>query len=139
MGNSLWLLSLATSWALFGLIWVIQLNHYPSFSYIDESEFLNFHHHHTSSITLIVMPLMLLELGLSLYLAYEYRGFWIASAAMVLLIWASTFFIQVPLHNQLDSGKDIAIIQQLVTTNWIRTALWTLKALLLSWLFLRAA
>ena len=27
-----WLLTLATSWALFGLIWIVQLVHYPSVS-----------------------------------------------------------------------------------------------------------
>ncbi|MEL6868082.1 MAG: hypothetical protein AAFP19_26910, partial [Bacteroidota bacterium] len=113
------LLSLSTSWALFGLIWTIQLSHYPSFSYIDIQQFNDFHGHHTRSITLIVMPLMLLELGLSIWMARSFDMLWLIPLIMVILIWASTFFIQIPLHNQLASGKDMAAIKQLVQTNWI--------------------
>jgi len=127
------------SWALFGLIWVIQLVHYPTFPYIAEKDFLAFHQHHTTSITIIVMPLMLAELALSGYLAMHQK--WelpfLIPFILVLLIWASTFFIQIPLHNQLGSGKDLNAIQKLVNSNWIRTVLWTAKAIWVSYYFLK--
>ena len=132
-------LNLIFAWALFGLIWVIQLVHYPSFSYIAEKDFLVFHQHHTTSITMIVMPLMLAELALSGYLAMQQKWdmTYLVPFILVLLIWASTFFIQIPLHNQLDAGKDLKVIQKLVNSNWIRTLLWTIKAVLVSYYFLK--
>ncbi len=131
------LLNLAISWILVGLIWTIQLVHYPSFAYIDQQVFQIFHQHHTSSILLIVMPLMLLELGLAFYLAqhYNWQLVFLVSLIVVVLIWMSTFFVQVPLHNALEIEKDINIIQKLVTTNWFRTILWTGKAIWLTYFF----
>ena len=54
----------AVSWALFGLIWTVQLVHYPAFRYIQEGQFTAFQHFHMQGITLIVLPLMLAELAL---------------------------------------------------------------------------
>lgn len=131
------LMNIGVSWALFGLIWTIQLSHYPAFQFIEDEKFLAFHQHHTSSITLVVMPLMLLELALSIWLVYQQGWNWSIPLFLVIAIWASTFLIQIPLHHQLGSGKDLTIIQKLVYTNWIRTILWTTKALLVSWYFLK--
>ncbi|MFK7933594.1 MAG: hypothetical protein AB8G22_08785 [Saprospiraceae bacterium] len=131
------LILLTVSWALVGLIWTIQLVHYPSFHYIDPAEFSAFHQHHTNSITLIVLPLMFAELGLSAYLAYQYNFSWqyLLPLFIVLAIWASTFLISVPLHNQLATVKNELLIKKLVDTNWIRTVLWTGKAVLISFLY----
>ncbi|MEM7574752.1 MAG: hypothetical protein AAF433_17740 [Bacteroidota bacterium] len=136
------LFSLAVSWALFGLIWLVQLVHYPSFRYI--GDFQAFHGHHTSSISLIVGPLMLAELAISVYLAWSssFQWQWLLPLLMVLLIWANTFFQAVPLHEKLAQqavvGADSTAMQEqieaLIRVNWPRTILWTLKALWLSWL-----
>jgi len=101
--------------------------------------FLAFHQHHTRSITFIVMPLMLGELGLTFYLAQQQKWalIWLIPLILVLLIWLSTFLIQVPLHNQLGIGQDSSLIKRLVQTNWIRTILWTIKAIWLSYYFIR--
>ncbi len=133
-----WLLQLSTSWALFGLIWIVQLVHYPTFRFTEHTDFQAFHQHHTTSITYIVMPLMLVELGLALYLAYRSGGTftWLFALVLVLLIWAHTFFLAVPLHNRLGLGFDGAVAEQLVRVNWWRTALWTLKAMWVSYVFL---
>jgi len=122
---------------LVGLIWTIQLVHYPGFAYVEPAEFTRFHQHHSTSISWIVLPLMVTELGLSAYLAYQFNFNWKYTVPLliVLVIWASTFFISVPLHNALMGVKDSANIEQLVATNWIRTVLWSGKALLLSYLF----
>ena len=128
---------LAISWMLVGLIWTIQLVHYPGFAYVEPAELTRFHQHHSTSISWIVLPLMVTELGLSAYLAYQFNFNWKYTVPLliVLVIWASTFFISVPLHNALMGVKDSANIEQLVATNWIRTVLWSGKALLLSYLF----
>lgn len=122
------------SWALFGLIWIVQLVHYPSFRYVAMDRFAAFHQHHTRSISFIVLPLMLAELGLGITLVWQSDLDWryIIALVMVGLIWVSTFLIQVPDHNALGQGKDDRLIERLVKTNWIRTILWTAKALWLS-------
>jgi hypothetical protein len=130
-------INVAVNWTLVGLIWVIQLVHYPTFAYVDNSNFLQFHAHHSKSISIIVMPLMLIELALATYFAYQNQWNFIALTPLlfVLLIWASTFFIQVPIHQKLGQGKNLVLIQKLVNTNWIRTVFWTIKAIWVSYYF----
>ena len=130
-----WLLTLATSWALFGLIWTIQLVHYPSFRYVPD--FTDFHSYHTGSISLIVAPLMVAELAVSAWMAYRTNvAFsWLVPLLLVLAIWAITFFRAIPLHESLARLRDDAVIESLIAINWPRTLLWTLKAVWVSALF----
>lgn len=133
MQSHLWLFQLALSGVMTGVIWIIQCVHYPSFRYVEMSQAADFHAHHTSSIGPIVAPLMIGELGLSIYLAY--RGgvqSWVI-LALVLIIWLSTFALQVPLHNSLGKDWSMLSIDKLVNTNWIRTIAWTLKLILVGW------
>lgn len=133
-------LNLAMTWALVSLIWIVQLVHYPSFHFIAEIDFSGFHVHHTQSITWVVMPLMLAELGLGFFLAAQNNWAWsyLFPFLIVILLWLSTFLVQVPLHNALGAGKDTAVIDRLVQTNWWRTILWTMKGLWLGWVLLKA-
>jgi hypothetical protein len=128
----IFLINGSTSIFLCGLIWVIQLVHYPSFHFVEESRFIEFQAFHTRRIDYIVMPLMSIELGTSAamwwfsnYMELTSFGFYV-----VLLIWIATGLFSVPNHNKLEKAKDTAAIQALVNTNWIRTILWTMKAAL---------
>ena len=142
--ESLHQLSFATTLMLTGLIWVIQLVHYPSFRFVDESRFADFHRFHTFSISLIVIPLMLTELatGSCRLLICMDPSFsdpltvWGERAAFAALlgVWVSTFLIQVPLHERLALSRDPQLIEALVQSNWIRTGLWSLRAGLLYFL-----
>lgn len=126
----------AISWGLFVLIWVVQLVHYPSFQYIDKEQFTAFHQHHTKSISIIVLPLMVLELGLAgvLSITSNFHWHYLVPLILVFLIWVSTFLFQVPDHNKLATGKNRETVDRLVRTNWMRTILWSFKAFWL-WLF----
>ena len=46
-----------------GVIWVVQLVHYPLFAQVGETSFVSYHQAHVRLISYIVMPAMLLELG----------------------------------------------------------------------------
>ncbi len=120
-----------------GLIWVIQLVHYPSFRYVDSSGFREFHQHHTKWTGVIVVPVMLGELITSFLLFLS--GSWLSANSIgfyvVAALWLVTFFIQVPLHNKLTGGKDKNVINRLVQSNWVRTALWTAKAGINFWVW----
>ena len=91
-------LNLAVSLALLGLIWTIQLVHYPSFGYVSHENFVAFERFHSQRISLLVIPLMLTELALAALLlvlsAYSYQ--YILCALAVLGIWLSTFFSACP-------------------------------------------
>lgn len=128
--NLIFLVNLASSLFMMGLIWTIQLLHYPSFQFVDENNFKDFHRFHNQKISFIVIPVMISELVTSGllwwnegYLSLNGIGFY-----LVLLIWVSTFLLSVPNHAKLSKGKDDVVITALVNTNWVRTMLWTVKA-----------
>lgn len=143
--NTKWLLlgNLLITGYLTGLIWTIQVVHYPSFAKFSPADFLAFHHFHTSRITLIVALPMVLELALAGLLLMNkpdaLLGFWpnVLLFGLVLVLWASTFLWAIPLHNRLEQGFDAGIIEQLVGMNWIRTLAWSLRLAILTWLVSR--
>lgn len=124
------------AWAMFGIIWVVQIVHYPAFRYIDPSQFTVFHQFHSNFITPIVGPLLLLELATGILLVTresQQALYWI-NALGVVGMFVATFAISVPLHNKLIAGFDLATIDRLIWTNWIRTFIYTLRAPLLVYL-----
>jgi len=128
-----WLLPVhyAVTWALVGLIWTIQMVHYPLFAQVGPEHFVAYHRRHTREITLVVGPLMLAELATAVLLVLEgNRDPWLlASLPLLALIWISTGFVQIPLHNTLTTGFDAHAHRRLVTTNWWRTAAWSARGI----------
>ena len=102
-----------------GLIWLVQLVHYPGFKYVGSNDFINFENFHTSRISLIVIPAMFFELitGTILVLSHPKNALFITAMGLLLLIWFSTFVLSVPLHSKLSLGKNIDSINSLVKTN----------------------
>ena len=134
------------TFAMTGLIWLIQLVHYPLFVKVGADQFVAYEIAHSRQITPIVMPLMFAELLASLWLAWKPSAagafvapqtVWVILAVMVLAIWLSTAVLQVPLHNQLEKGVDENAVRRLVSTNWIRTILWSARSIGLMWILLR--
>lgn len=123
---------------LCGLIWTVQVVHYPSFRFVNSEEFPRFHEHHLRRISIAVIPAMLAELICGIFLLFgkpSYGKNWhLLLLSILAIIWLSTFCIQVPLHNALKAGKDAGKIRTLVGTNWIRTFGWTARAAILSFL-----
>ena len=93
---------------------------------------------HTQWITPIVGPLMLIELGTAFWLAQTPPAalpvwqIW-TGLGLVMVIWASTALLQIPLHNSLGRGLDVEAIQKLVTGNWVRTIAWSVRSVLVLW------
>ena len=129
----LFFLNVISAFLLTGVIWTIQIVHYPSFHYIDKLSFTNFHNFHERRISIIVMPLMLIELitSIALYIHNMWSIIFALNLLIVGLIWCSTFFVQVPIHSILSEKKDKNLIEKLVNTNWIRTFLWSMRMLLI--------
>lgn len=115
------------------LIWLVQLIIYPSFHHLDKNDFKLWHAKYTGVISPIVGPLMLLQGGIEiLHVFLQDPRWWRLIAITALLL--STFGLSVPCHRTLQSaGKNTTVIQRLVATNWIRTALWTFLFLQSFW------
>ncbi len=114
------------------LIWMTQLVVYPSFTYYAENNLINWHSRYTTAISIIVMPLMLLQVGIhGWYLFNNFSWTGLVAAIMIALIWVNTFFFAVPLHNQIASERNVLeAAASLVKVNWFRTVLWTFVFLL---------
>lgn len=127
------LIQVATTWAMTGIIWFVQLVQYPSFARVPAASFPEFHAHHSSSISIIVAPLMIAEaISSAAFLWAPLRvqtpaQIWLG-IGLVAFIWASTFLLQVPAHSQLGSGFNEGTWHMLVRSNWLRTIAWSARA-----------
>ena len=137
------LAQLGSTLPLVGLIWLIQLVHYPLFARVGADTFIEYHAAHSRLITFIVAPLMLVEL-LAAFAATQVRDtsepaplLWVG-LALAFVIWAVTMFVSVPQHNVLSQGFHPGAHALLVSTNWLRTLAWTARGALLLWLTARA-
>ncbi len=111
-----------------GVIWLVQLVHYPLMRFVPVDQFVEFHAQHSSLITFVVGPVMLAQLATCLFLP----GKWLWLCGFLsLAVFAATFFVSVPFHNSLTNGFNADVHQALVRTNWIRTALWSAHSLVL--------
>lgn len=129
-------LHLAACAFMVGVIWLIQLVHYPAFLQINESRFGDFHHLHSLRMGWIVGPMMVFELVTGALLLMESKSdiLLVLNLAGIIAIWVCTFAISVPIHNSLSRGRDQQHIEKLVRTNWPRTWLWSLRLVTLIWL-----
>ena len=129
------LANVATTWFMVGLIWFVQLVHYPQFASVGMDGFVPYHRRHTRFTTYVVIAPMLIEAASALYLAVippAGISVWLprTAAAILAVVWLSTWLLQVPRHNELGSGFDPRACGRLCRTNWIRTAGWTARGLL---------
>jgi len=115
-----------------GIIWVIQLLHYPTFHFIKESDYVEFQHFHMQRISFIVVPVMIIELLSGFMLVYYIRSNLLILCLIILLvIWLITFVFFTKLHQSLLGGYDKIIVDKLVQINWSRTILWSLRLIIL--------
>ncbi|WP_339745916.1 hypothetical protein [uncultured Rubinisphaera sp.] len=119
-----------------GLIWFVQIVHYPLLAATGLAEFSAYEKRHMSLTTWVVMPPMLVEIATAVLLFWfrpDDVASWQVWCGVILLaiIWLSTAFLQVPCHEKLANGFDAEVQQRLVATNWIRTIAWTLRGLLI--------
>ena len=123
----------AATLAMTGLIWFVQLVHYPLFACVDRRGFAEFERRHQARTTWVVAPLMLTELATAVALVRTPPGdgwapwAW-AGLLLVAFLWATTALVQVPLHKRLDAGWNADAHRALVRSNWLRTAAWTARA-----------
>ena len=141
--RNLLLIQIVATAMMTGIIWFVQIVHYPLFLKIPSEGFVSYEQSHTIRTGFVVAPLMLLELGTAiplLLLTVTSAGrltiglspLYLGALGCLLVIWASTFLVQVPLHGLLEQHADSKAMTLLVSTNWIRTIFWSLRLGLLA-------
>lgn len=139
---SILLANITSTLLLVGLIWMVQIVHYPLFDDVGEENYVSYQQRHQSNITYIVGPVMLIELiAAFMLLWYPVEGvsksLVYCGIGLVLVIWLSTAFVQVPCHEKLVKGFDPAAYKWLVNSNWIRTIAWSVRGGLVTWMLIR--
>lgn len=127
-----WLHAFATL-LMCGLVWFVQVVHYPLFARVGPEAFAAYEAIHQSRTTMIVAPLMLTEAAVAVLLLVARpaglpTGLLIANAILLAAVWGLTFFGAVPLHARLGAGFDAEAHRRLVAINWPRTLAWTAKS-----------
>lgn len=123
-----------------GLIWMVQVVHYPMFDRVGAEEFVRYEADHCRLITPVVGLPMLVEMFTAIAILFflwdreDFRVWLTLSLGLLIGIWLTTAFFSVPCHNKLAQGFNYESYRWLVATNWIRTALWTSRGLILAWL-----
>lgn len=115
-----------------GLIWFVQLVHYPLFSSVDESSFVGYEARHTRATTWVVAMFMPVEAVTGLWLVLDPpdgvdSGVAIFGLAMLGALWVSTVAWQAPIHGKLSRGFTSRLHRRLVWSNWLRTVLWSVR------------
>ncbi len=129
--DGLLLVQAATTLFMVGVIWFVQLVHYPLFERVGEVGFGAYEREHARRTGWAVAMPMLAELGTASALAWRLGGV-LAWSGLVLLmvIWLCTWLWQVPAHRRLEHGFDAATHRRLVRTNWVRTIAWSARGIL---------
>lgn len=125
-----------------GLIWFVQIVHYPLFGGVGEEKFVAYAEAHSRLTSWVVGPPMLLEASTTVALLFFRPAkipAWAAWVGLILLaaIWLSTSFLQVPRHTALGEGFNVSAHEFLVISNWIRTFGWSARGLLVLWMVSR--
>ena len=129
---SVGLVHLAATAFMTGLIWYVQVVHYPLMAGWPHEQFAAWESQHRARTTPVVLPVMLVEAATAAMLLGQVprgtaRRLLVVGILLLLGIWASTFLLQIPCHDLLSRGWDENAHARLVTTNWLRTALWSVR------------
>ena len=137
------LVQCGSTWFMVGITWFAQIVHYPLMNCVGPDKFVAYELQNTQRTGWVVGPAILVE-GLTAVavLLRPPRGVlplqtWLGFGLLA-VIWLSTFFLQVPKHNQLTRGFDDQVHRTLVVTNWIRTVAWSLRGVLTLWMIMCA-
>lgn len=118
--------------SMVGLIWFVQIVHYPLFARVGPDRFVAYELIHQRRTSFVVGPPMAVEGVTSLVLLVAApdgvgAALPVVGLGLLAVIHASTLFLQVPAHAALARSYDVDGIRRLVRTNWIRTVGWSAR------------
>lgn len=108
---------------------------YPSRAIVGAAEFVDYHALLEAAILPVsVLPFFVITIQNLVLFWFRPQAVsqWLVLASLVCLLldWASSIFIQIPMNLQLNNGKSTELIQAVMDTNWGRIFLETTQAVL---------
>lgn len=137
------LLNTATTGMMIGLIFTIQLVHYPLFAAVGAAAWPAYAAAHAKRIAVLVIPWMGREALSAVWLVVAPPPgiptpvLWLA-LGLVVLIWLLTALVNGPAFSRLAPAWSADGHRRLVAANWPRTALWVIRGTILLVLLSRA-
>ena len=128
-------LNAVSSLVMVGLIWFVQIVHYPLLSLFGPGISTSVADEHQRRTGFVVAAPMAIEGLTTLALLFDRpEGVWVGwpwiGAVVLAIVLASTVFLSVPLHARMSRGHDDRTGRRLVLTNWPRTVGWTARGVI---------
>ena len=132
------IIQFALTYIMIGVTYFTQLVHYPLYRKIKEG-FVNYERSHVKRMAFIFGPIMLGEGITAIWLVSLIPSGVLMRLAttnliMLILIWLSTFLFQVTQHQRLSIRFSKKNLSELISSNWIRFFLWTIKGVVIAML-----
>jgi hypothetical protein len=139
MYEAIFLAHLFSTLFMMGLIWFVQVVHYPLHRYVGEQEFNKYQSKHVERTGYVVGIPMLIEISTSVYFLFDpipgiSPNLFVLGLVLLMISWLSTALLQVPCHNALQKNFSVAVHSRLVNGNWIRTFAWSSRGILVLYL-----
>lgn len=128
-------LNLVASCVMVGVIWFVQIVHYPLLSIIPVESATSVAVEHQRRTGFVVGLPMAVEGVTTLFLLWKTPDsvtWWLPWIAAIFLAIAlgCTIFLSVPRHERMAERPDAQVGRELVLTNWPRTIAWTARGVL---------
>lgn len=127
----------AATWTMVGIIWFVQVVHYPLFSRVDGPGSGSYAVENQRRTSWVVGPPMAVEGVTALWLVASPpdgvgRALPVVGLGLLALVLGSTVLLQVPAHARLVDGHEPSTVRRLVAGNWVRTFGWTARGVLVA-------
>jgi len=132
MDDLVLLVNLLSTWTMVGVIWFVQVVHYPLLSVVPVESAASVAVEHQRRTGWVVGAPMTLEgvttLALLVMVPEGVAWFvpWLAGIPLAVALGA-TILLSVPRHERMARQPDAQVGQELVSTNWVRTIAWTMR------------
>lgn len=114
-----------------GLIWTIQLLHYPLMAKVPADAFSGYVEAHQRRVVAVLALFAVVEVVAAGALVVSHDGIptwlWFGAGALLAALWITTAAFYAPLHGRLAEGWDPDLHARLVNANWFRTIGWTVR------------
>lgn len=117
-----------------GLIWVMQIVHYPLFARVGDATYGSFQSEHMRRISQVLFVPWGIEALTTLALVFlaptnRLRIAAIVGAILFAAVTVVTGLLAAPIHGRLVDGFDPTDHGRLLAVNWVRTVLWSARGL----------
>lgn len=128
--NTVVVANVASAWMMTGIIWFVQVVHYPLLSVVPVESARGVAVDHQRRTARVVGVPMAVEGVTTLWLMLDAPDGvpWLltwAGGACVAVVLLATVLLSVPRHTRMAENPDTSVGRELVLTNWPRTVAWT--------------